>query len=98
DFHVTGVQTCALPILFRTSYGAYLSAGTATAVEKIGAVRFKSADTSACRHDQLLQHCAAVRVNPAYVTFVCLPGAMPEFVVDPRSEERRVGERRGARW
>src|SRR5690606_39779258 len=47
DFHVTGVQTCALPIYAHRERDALLDAGADAVVVEVGAVRVGRLDTDA---------------------------------------------------
>src|SRR5688500_5601721 len=74
---------CALFLSIRSAHGADLSARAAAAVEAVGAVGLEPADAGAARHLQPLEHRAALRVDPAQIALVALPGAVPQLAVDP---------------
>src|SRR5690606_39961138 len=89
DFHVTGVQTCALPIYSIVA----LSSGrlpSGIAVIRISGTATRDAVTSIC----------GVLPSPRmahYGAFRAADGSILDAGL-ARSEERRVGERRGWRW
>src|SRR5690606_40014231 len=88
DFHVTGVQTCALPIC--ASYAAKLSAEEAARIA-----------TAQLREDLAAAHtsCAGlIRLIKAFADSTDAPAAIYNLAQIPlRSEERRVGKARRAR-
>src|SRR5690606_40880971 len=86
DFHVTGVQTCALPIC---------EALVRAAVRHLGARTPRvSPDTGSLREDVLatLRHSNETRLGMWVVLSVQLAGFYAETGITPRSEERRVGK------
>src|SRR5690606_40995734 len=82
DFHVTGVQTCALPISF--DYWELLSNEDEP---KDIIVRFRSEDDSTYIDE----------FAPLVVNFSNVQG-IPYWIVNLRSEERRVGKECRSRW
>src|SRR5207302_6985789 len=95
-FHVTGVQTCALPILFAGVIGDTVG-GVATdwLLKKTGSARLARRSVAIVG----LLGCAvfivpAALTADAFTALACLTGAM--FFL--RSEERRVGKEWRAAW
>src|SRR5690606_40146230 len=97
DFHVTGVQTCALPIYrrrrraLRTAAGILIAVGIITALEYLLLLRVlpdelaRGASAPADAQDQAVRDAALRAVRLIFSGFV------------GRSEERRVGKERVAR-
>src|SRR5690606_40903532 len=91
DFHVTGVQTCALPI-----FGREQGLTFASPREMFDELRLASkggvADYSGITYE---------RIEENYGVFWPCPSEVPAGVPMPgpqRSEERRVGKEGRARW
>src|SRR5690606_40284498 len=93
DFHVTGVQTCALPICS----------------EQEGIPIFSGLDGNVVRAPRIDQTVAYSTVAAASGQTIVLSGLMTKETFDihrrvplladiPRSEERRVGKGGGDRW
>src|SRR5438445_7515394 len=85
---VTGVQTCALPILMKPN-------STARSQQSIAASRsFTSAKQSASHQEKISSHCAAARSSRVTMasSFSCSPRRAQ------RSEERRVGKECRSVW
>src|SRR5690606_40302478 len=82
DFHVTGVQTCALPIYLRRKNGRYLHALT----------RF--ADWLGARRSPPPRDPETGLIVALHAAIECLP--QEERSLLDRSEERRVGKERRA--
>src|SRR5690606_41073161 len=93
DFHVTGVQTCALPILKPSAASLYISVASATASSaRIRIWNF--ADSRASAAKSFMGVGCSTRSIPAACS-----SAMPRAAVDSsRSEERRVGEEYQYQW
>src|SRR5690606_39774663 len=95
DFHVTGVQTCALPISLTVSDAL----GLATANEecKLPDVQWSNIRTFA-EHKANAKD-IGLNTPSNYLYFDFLNRAQQLFRKQPvRSEERRVGKECGARW
>src|SRR5690606_39690274 len=91
DFHVTGVQTCALPIFDRI--GRDLIARTMTAVRRV--LRDAKADRSEV--EGVVMVGGATRMPQVQAAVTDFFGRAPLTDLDPdRSEERRVGKE--CRW
>src|SRR5207302_3382005 len=86
DFHVTGVQTCALPIFAITDYlaGLYASQGILLALHE--------RHTSGCG-----QH-VDISLFEAMLSVMRLPMSVLQATGKTRSEERRVGKESRAGW
>src|SRR5690606_39874918 len=86
DFHVTGVQTCALPIFLLDLHGA-----GARIVDRVAA---------ALEAGWALEATAADGIVEAAAGAVVWPGGFPHHVGpgESRSEERRVGKECRERW
>src|SRR5690606_39311386 len=82
DFHVTGVQTCALPILARTIRCAREPAGNAADRDRLFGDHLRSWVWITAR--------PMTRRTPAWQ--VALNGVFPASSPSTRSEERRVGK------
>src|SRR5690606_40780342 len=89
DFHVTGVQTCALPILLQACAN-----GNA---EIAGVLLDAGADGNARDADDLTPLLEAARGGHSEV-LARLAQARPDVTAVDRSEERRVGKEWRARW
>src|SRR5207302_6772636 len=87
DFHVTGVQTCALPISSRGPIGT--SRGTSRCGNTCSAIRLKTG-AATCPPSRCP---TGESSNTRIVTAGLLIGAKPV-----RSEERRVGKECSSRW
>src|SRR5690606_40648981 len=85
-FHVTGVQTCALPI----SLGAQLARATAAAIRMTTGVNFISGPPAPRIGAPLLHQKRAARVSRPPLQTV--PNIFRAPVPARRSEERRVGK------
>src|SRR5690606_40371974 len=83
DFHVTGVQTCALPICDRRAAAA---TGPRAAVRDRGGVELDAHGLGA--HRRLAERRRTARGRPA----------RPARGDERRSEERRVGKEGRSRW
>src|SRR5690606_39616587 len=91
DFHVTGVQTCALPIYTGQHAGGHRppSSSIHTAIQPQMASPATSSSTAIT---------ATTCATPSSRTGGPCPGARASTTSRPRrSEERRVGEERGTR-
>src|SRR5207302_2942346 len=88
DFHVTGVQTCALPI--------YADGTADTCVITVDPTPGQPIDFAVMLHDL---HYARLRDGYAERNNLVAPGAL-SFVgfQNGRSEERRVGKEGRSRW
>src|SRR5690606_40900327 len=88
DFHVTGVQTCALPI----------SAAAAGSGASPSVCRHRQARTTLeCSHGVLTK--ATIRTRPSTASGHGDDGPSPDDPPPPaRSEERRVGKEWRSRW
>src|SRR5690606_39636922 len=84
DFHVTGVQTCALPISWRDPYVYY---------EPQEAMFYAFITARVKEGDPQGRGCIAAARSEDLVTWEVLPP-----VVAPRSEERRVGKECRVQW
>src|SRR5690606_41066743 len=90
DFHVTGVQTCALPI----------SHGPTRAEHRCTEIIFRTSSSSSSGTGPGPAPSAAV-VRQKTVVDVALPGAnnlSGPYDLGVRSEERRVGKECRSRW
>src|SRR5690606_3951489 len=67
----------------RPPHRADTAGGPATAVENVPAIGLQPADAGAGRHLQAFKYGAAVRVDVAQFALVALPGAVPQFAIDP---------------
>src|SRR5690606_40706849 len=88
DFHVTGVQTCALPI--STTGHTHSSGNTAPAAPSVGSR--SSGTTNSVNHIPPYREVHFVRLDG---TISGGPLPVPEL---RRSEERRVGKEWSCRW
>src|SRR5690606_40884069 len=88
DFHVTGVQTCALPILVGTALEATCR------FEYIGGKRRIVTDTRFAVEAPL----AKAEPGESEVLVRTLGGVIGDLGELVRSEERRVGKERRTRW
>src|SRR5690606_40063559 len=92
DFHVTGVQTCALPIL------GYIN-GDSALFEQIDSVEGVYNRIVVYRRNVLHSgNIDSTRVPPADVHAGRLSINSFIDILEPRSEERRVGKECRARW
>src|SRR5690606_39579545 len=94
DFHVTGVQTCALPIC--TGSGALLLAGLSEFPQAQGVGIDASAAALAVAHNNADRLGFSDRSR-----FLLQDWTAPDwtqFMQQPRSEERRVGKEGEERW
>src|SRR5690606_40856532 len=87
DFHVTGVQTCALPILFLMVWFTIFNtlSAFANSYNTLMIVRFLSG----------LPHGAFFGIGAVVAGRLAKPGKSAQAI---RSEERRVGKECRARW
>src|SRR5690606_41141158 len=85
DFHVTGVQTCALPICWHKLEKAAIETGA-----PMPPTHRALDDAQACRHVVLSMAGVATPRRAPTVRVPARPAASP--AVAPRSEERRVGK------
>src|SRR5690606_41076867 len=89
DFHVTGVQTCALPIFPKARYLAYginmggFKLGPAAAQ---GSLALRGIQIEAAFRDRVAQ---VIRCSDGLRPF---PGSINDLALLARSEERRVGK------
>src|SRR5207302_6179890 len=97
DFHVTGVQTCALPIFLKAVEGAEDDrAAGAHSAEDLGADDVAFGIAASGRTPWVLGALArAKEAGSATLGLACVP--RPELASFARSEERRVGKERGYR-
>src|SRR5690606_40871480 len=90
DFHVTGVQTCALPILLRTSRSSMVARLSRSSE---GAITTRCPTDSKALKRSLAKSSALSRQAFDVVT------STSSFLKDlRRSEERRVGKECRSRW
>src|SRR5690606_40448806 len=90
DFHVTGVQTCALPILSSSTDGAHIAA-------QLGLpYAFASHFASTHLHNALRIYEQEFQASESLSSPYIMAG-INVYVAD-RSEERRVGKECGYRW
>src|SRR5690606_39292028 len=98
DFHVTGVQTCALPILRSDTGLITYDPGLANTASAKSAITFLDGDDAVLRYrgypiEQLAEHSDFLETS-----FLLINGELPT-AAEMRSEERRVGkERRRGGW
>src|SRR5207253_7542523 len=87
DGHVTGVQTCALPISFRRARACAVASSRSTARRLF------------CSSGSWLGSARRMRSMAARASRGAVPhvGEEPSHSLGPRSEERRVGKGRGGR-
>src|SRR5207302_7542702 len=98
DFHVTGVQTCALPIYLAHAYVANLGADSVSVID--------TATNAVVKTVPVGRNPISVAITPNGATaYVVNLGADSVSVIDTatnavvkRSEERRVGKERASRW
>src|SRR5436190_23309035 len=64
-------------------HGSHYSAGTAAAEEEIAAIGFKARYANALWHLDQLQHFSRLRIDPAEIAFLLLPGTVPELLTNP---------------
>ena len=60
-----------------------LAAAAAAAKEAIATIGFESRHGRAGRHRDCVEHLAASRIDTPHLALIALPGAVPEFAVDP---------------
>src|SRR5690606_40975172 len=89
DFHVTGVQTCALPIL-RSAEGSSPRQSTAVVRDGQGSTRAERARGRTARRRPVGKGARAAQRHSGNVR----RAGYEKF----RSEERRVGKERSTRW
>src|SRR5690606_41189477 len=91
DFHVTGVQTCALPIcpLLLSSRRSRPEWNAASGSAAAGSLRTALGVTSAQSRMRAVARARSLSFSPATFAPWFMPG---------RSEERRVGDDRRPRW
>src|SRR5690606_41161182 len=88
DFHVTGVQTCALPIC----------------VQELSRTAVRLLDADASEQQAVAAYCEQTRMDYAFLADIQLLRECRILAMDMRSEERRVGKEgrtrgpRGAEW
>src|SRR5690606_40540681 len=83
DFHVTGVQTCALPIFCMTMFLWRFQHNSISWQKKSQEVLAKSQDIST-NQSNLMDKIEHTKI--------------PHLISKPRSEERRVGKECKSRW
>src|SRR5690606_41147262 len=92
DFHVTGVQTCALPI---SRNGTVIEGANEQTLNITGPGTYRVTVTTAegCEGSDVI---VVTPGEPAIITDITVG---PDYViVEARSEERRVGKEWGGRW
>src|SRR5690606_41032092 len=97
DFHVTGVQTCALPIFievhplnfWKVFYPILLRIGQATIVYFVCRVIFWLLHLDVFTQQIVLAFLHGIRFDLVTIGYLLLPS---------RSEERRVGKECSSRW
>src|SRR5689334_5963807 len=74
-------RRCGPCVAPRTADRAHLAG--AAAEEALAAVRLETGDVDSGRHLEALEDVAALRVDPAQVARIALPGRVPELAVHP---------------
>src|SRR5690606_39668082 len=94
DFHVTGVQTCALPICMEE-----LTQQLQSMFSNIGGSRTRTRKVKVREAFKLLtDEEAAKMINEEELKLRALANAEQNGIVFLRSEERRVGQESGEGW
>src|SRR5690606_41182919 len=92
-FHVTGVQTCALPILHALGKELSVSTELAQVSDEVRALADSSGDAYAGRRDEPYRRALVGVYARLAATYALITGRPPARLPNStRSEERRVGE------